>query len=624
MRSLQPIPRIYALLLAVLVVVVSGCEEDAATPLDNSLRVLITNVDGERVLAPLEGTTNDPSIELIFSHSLNTSAVTSALTLEGPGGAVGLDLTFSNANSIVDLVLAQELEYETEYTLRLPAGDYGAEGEELTSDYALSFTTAPFVPVNLTLEADISVFGEAEEQVTITGTLNEATTEEVTAILSFSGTATEGVDYTTSGMTMVIPEGETSAQIVITAVQDGDIEGSEEVVVTLTELINAEELTPQEIILVLDDDDLDSNGDGIPNQGFIINEVLFDPPGGDAGDANGDGTRSASEDEFIEFVNDSDREVDLSGFTLYDTDQLGTGVPRHTFPDGTVVPPGGVYVLFGGGNPTGDFGAAQVAPSSSGNMNLNNADDAITIFDREGMVFLTFDTQVEGAGISFGENQSVTRVPDINGNFALHTTANPDLDYSPGKLADGTNFSSGGGAEPSQGFIINEVLFDPPGGDAGDANGDGSRSASEDEFIEFINDTPEPVDLSGFTLYDDDQLGTGVPRHTFPEGTVVQPGQVFVLFGGGNPTGDFGGSLVQTTTTGNMNLNNSGDAITIFDRDGNEFLTFSTEVEGAGLSFGENQSITRSPDVVGEYVLHTMANPALDFSPGLRTDGSNF
>lgn len=592
-------------------------------PLDNSLRVLITSVDGERIVPPVDGTANEPVLELLFSHSLNTDALSSAISLTGPGGNVDLELTFSDANSVVTITGASPLDYEASYTLSIPAGTYGAEGEELTQAYELSFNTAPFVPVNLTLEADVAVFSEDAGQVTVKGVLSESTTEDVEGILSFSGSATPEVDYSLTGMTLFIPEGETEATIVLTGIQDSEIEGSEEVIITLTEVINAEELTPQELTLVLDDDDLDSNGDGVPDQGFIINEVLYDPPGGDAGDANGDGTRSASEDEFIEFVNDSDREVDLSGFTLFDTDRLGTGDPRHVFPDGTIIPPGGVYVLFGGGSPAGDFGVAQVAASSTGNMNLNNADDAITIFDTEGTVFLTFDTQVEGAGISFGENQSVTRVPDINGDFALHTSTNPDLDYSPGKRADGSDFAGGGG-EPGLGFIVNEIMFDPASGDAGDANGDGTRSARDDEFIEFINDSPNPVDLSGFTLYDDDQLGTDVPRHTFPEGTVIPPGGVFVLFGGGTPTGDFGGSLVQATTTGNMNLNNSGDAITIFDTDGNIFFTFSSEIDGAGLDFGDNQSITRSPDITGAYVLHTTANPALIYSPGVKADGSTF
>ena len=623
MECLLRLNRIPWVLLSALLVLLSACKEEEMMPLDNSLRVLITSIDGERIVPPVDGTANEPVLELLFSHSLNTDALSSAIALEGPGGNVDLDLTFSDANSVVTITAASPLDYEASYTLVIPAGTYGAEGEELTQAYELSFNTAPFVPVNLTLEADVAVFSEDGGQVTIKGVLSEATTEDVEGILSFTGSATPEVDYSLTGMTLSIPEGETEATIVLTGIQDTDIEGSEEVIITLTEVINAEELTPQELTLVLDDDDLDSNGDGVPDQGFIINEVLYDPPGGDAGDANGDGTRSASEDEFIEFVNDSDREVDLSGFTLFDTDRLGTGNPRHVFPDGTIIPPGGVYVLFGGGNPTGDFGVAQVAASSTGNMNLNNADDAITIFDTEGTVFLTFDTQVEGAGISFGENQSVTRVPDINGDFALHTSTNPDLDYSPGKRADGSDFS-GGGEEPGLGFIVNEIMFDPASGDEGDANGDGSRSARDDEFIEFINDSPNPVDLSGFTLYDDDQLGTDVPRHTFPEGTVIPPGGVFVLFGGGTPTGDFGGSLVQVTTTGNMNLNNSGDAITIFDTDGNIFFTFSSETDGAGLDFGENQSITRSPDITGAYVLHTTANPGLIYSPGVKADGSTF
>src|SRR4051794_31368354 len=36
---------------------------------------------------------------------------------------------------------------------------------------------------------------------------------------------------------------------------------------------------------------------------LIINEYMASPPAGIAGDANGDGTRSATQDEFIELVN---------------------------------------------------------------------------------------------------------------------------------------------------------------------------------------------------------------------------------------------------------------------------------------------------------------------------------
>ena len=35
---------------------------------------------------------------------------------------------------------------------------------------------------------------------------------------------------------------------------------------------------------------------------LIINEVLYDPPNGDAGDANGDGTREAQEMSLLNFI----------------------------------------------------------------------------------------------------------------------------------------------------------------------------------------------------------------------------------------------------------------------------------------------------------------------------------
>ena len=46
--------------------------------------------------------------------------------------------------------------------------------------------------------------------------------------------------------------------------------------------------------------------------GFILNEVLYDPPSGMVGDANNDGVRDPNEDEFVEFVNISDSCINLS------------------------------------------------------------------------------------------------------------------------------------------------------------------------------------------------------------------------------------------------------------------------------------------------------------------------
>ena len=169
---------------------------------------------------------------------------------------------------------------------------------------------------------------------------------------------------------------------------------------------------------------------------------------------------------------------------------------------------------------------------------------------------------------------------------------------------------------PWLGFLINEVLYDPESDLTGDANGDGIRDPNEDEFIEFYNSGPE-LDLSGYTVSDASSL-----RHTFPTGTVLQPNGVLVLFGGGTPTGSFGGALVQTASEGQINMSNSGDLVTLADASGNVVLTFDVEP----LSNNPNESYTRNPDLTGGFEQHASvpeANGAL-FSPGTKLDGSSF
>ena len=168
-------------------------------------------------------------------------------------------------------------------------------------------------------------------------------------------------------------------------------------------------------------------------------------------------------------------------------------------------------------------------------------------------------------------------------------------------------------------IIINEVLFDPAGAVttdlSGDANGDGTRDQLQDEFIEFFNNSSSPLDISGFTISDGAAL-----RHTFPASTVIPAKGVLVLFGGGTPTGDFGGAIVQVASEGQLNLNNAGDIITLKNTTDRIVILFDSS--STGLNFGDNQSITRSPDITGEFVLHTTANASLLFSPGAKVSGT--
>lgn len=171
-------------------------------------------------------------------------------------------------------------------------------------------------------------------------------------------------------------------------------------------------------------------------------------------------------------------------------------------------------------------------------------------------------------------------------------------------------------------IVLNEVLYDPSNvGLLGDANGDGVYVQDEDEFIELLNTGSQPLDLSGWKVYDATAFSTGTPRHVFPAGSVIPSGKALVLFGGGTPTGSFGGAVVQTTTTGAMNLNNAGDLLTITDAQDLVMITFDV----TPYSNNPNESYTRSPDITGEFVKHsTVGSGILLFSPGTRLDGSLF
>ncbi|MEM6495195.1 MAG: lamin tail domain-containing protein [Pseudomonadota bacterium] len=179
-------------------------------------------------------------------------------------------------------------------------------------------------------------------------------------------------------------------------------------------------------------------------------------------------------------------------------------------------------------------------------------------------------------------------------------------------------------------IVINEVHYDPASDITGDANGDGTRSASEDEFIEILNTSNAAVDISGWTLSDNDG-----DDFTFPAGTILGAGQAAVLFGGGTPGGNvgdgqpnptFGGALV-FVDNGNIGngLSNFTEVVEL--RNDSGTLIDSVGYGSAGTAPNANdQSITLDPDGTGPFVEHTAAtgaNGAL-FSPGTQIDGSVF
>ncbi|HEX7062062.1 MAG TPA: lamin tail domain-containing protein, partial [Woeseiaceae bacterium] len=348
-------------------------------------------------------------------------------------------------------------------------------------------------------------------------------------------------------------------------------------------------------------------------QALFVNELHYDNAGTDSGEA-------------IEIAGPAGTDLEGCSVVLYNG---ATGAAYATTPLADVIPDqqdgfGTVAVSYGtnglqNGAPDGVVlvGAARVIQFLSYEGAFAALDGpAAGLASTDIGAAETGDTpvgqslQLAGTGVSAGEfawtGPAASSFGAVNGGQTFAGTP-----------AAG-NPCGGGSGEPGDlsALVINEILADPAGDLAGDANRDGVRDASGDEFIEIVNASDEDVDLSGWTLADGAAL-----RHTFPPGSVVAAGCAVVVFGGGAPAGAFGNALVQTASGGQLGLNNGGDTVMLARGADSVSLTYGSEA-------GNDESITRDPDVSGTppLVRHSSAAGAggRPFSPGTQVSGLQF
>ena len=404
---------------------------------------------------------------------------------------------------------------------------------------------------------------------------------------------------------------------------------------------------------------------------LLVNEFLADPSGdATGGDANGDGTRSGAEDEFVEFTNISSDTLELTGWMVGDDEGI-----NFTFPDGYKLPPRALLVIFGGGDVANVPGydadplvtRAFQADSSVGN-GLANGGDYIVIQSPDGMedMYVAYNSKVdqgppvssvvENITFEFGvdvhvaanEDVSVTRNPDGDTTrpdpFVQHSTVSA-ASFSPGLTITGSNLVPK--VLPPLTIIINEVLADPPTGDPGDANMDGTRSSSQDEFIELANVGDAAVDIGGWQLGDDEGIA-----FVFPDGYTVQARDIIVVFGGGDVTNVPGYDpdplltrVFQADSTVGNGFSNGGDIIMLLSDDGayDTYMAYGSLANTGGPAAGSfpdgtefeieldigapanaDNSVTRFPDgnvnVPDPFVQHLEVSTNA-FSPARTVDG---
>ena len=385
------------------------------------------------------------------------------------------------------------------------------------------------------------------------------------------------------------------------------------------------------------------------NATLLISEVFYDPS--DFVDPDG---------EWIEIYNTGDAIINLGCVKVGDEETIGGGEGMLTFPLGTTMLPGSIYVIANRADSF--FASYEFKPNfeiedsdpavpdlikytdwASGTLNLSNSGDDVLILDGNDLLVdavswgsstFAFDPPVPTAVAGHSlERRPADQDTDTAADWIDQlnpapgvvnlTPATPVPSSTPTRTPKPTRTRTPTPTKtptPTQsvsGMVINEIHADPALL-IGDANGDGIVDGVEDEFVEIVNNTPASVDLSGWTLADG--LGT---RHTFPAGSILISGCSVLVFGGGSPTGSFGNSLVQVSSSGTLGLNGLGDMITLYNLASIVVASYSYGLEG-----GDDQSLTRAPDIIGgePLVKHSLAEGSggAIFSPGTRLDGIPF
>lgn len=182
-------------------------------------------------------------------------------------------------------------------------------------------------------------------------------------------------------------------------------------------------------------------------------------------------------------------------------------------------------------------------------------------------------------------------------------------DTSLGAFGNGGDLdATGGNVSAGNSLVITEVHADPATGSDGDANNDGTTDAG-DQFVEIVNTGSSSIDLTGYTLADEE----GTVVYTFGAITLA-PDVAAVVFGGGTPTG-INGEVV--TAPGGLNLDDSGGTIELNDAAG-------ARVDGAtwGPEASAEQSVTRAPGFTDPFEQHTLVGNGSRYSPGASPDGN--
>ena len=268
------------------------------------------------------------------------------------------------------------------------------------------------------------------------------------------------------------------------------------------------------------------NKEAVPSEGkLVLNEINSNP------------------DDWVEVMNTGGMDLDISGYELRDN----ADDHRWKFPDGTVVKAGEIYLVDAKdmGLVYDDNTDTYVSGTFEAAIGIGSG-DSMRLFDAQGTLLDSYSWSEHAAYDGDNALASYGRYPDGTGAFCLmkETKGQPNDWYRPA-------------------IEINEV----------ESNGDAT------DWVEVINTGDTSVDLSGWYVLDNDPVGHASETTPLPDGTMLEPGALYVFDG----NKDFAFGL------------GDGDTVTLYAPGGAVVAEYSWNVHASGV-------YARIPDGTGEFV----------------------
>ncbi len=151
------------------------------------------------------------------------------------------------------LTAVQDTLYEGNETIITDISSVTNATESGTQQVTTTITDDEAIPT-VTLGVSPSSIAEAAGATTLTATLSNYSSSDVTVNLSYSGTATVTDDYLRSS-TITISAGSLTGSATLTAVQDAVYEGSETIIADISSVVGANESGAQQVTVTIIDDD---------------------------------------------------------------------------------------------------------------------------------------------------------------------------------------------------------------------------------------------------------------------------------------------------------------------------------------------------------------------------------